>query len=264
MNRNLEHAETFHRLHVAGDPLVLVNIWDAGSAKSVADGGATAIATSSWSVAGARGEADGERITLESLLETVSAIVCSVDLPVTVDFESGYSENADGISANITRLIAAGAIGCNLEDGIPGTGRMRSIEEQSARIAAARQAAQHAGIPLFINARTDSFLLASAEQHGAHLAEAKARARAYAAAGANGFFIPGLTDLELIAEIVRSSPVPVNAMVPDLAADLRPFAHAGVARVSFGPSPWRVAMNVLRDAAMNATRRGLAPDAATR
>lgn len=252
MNHRLEQAETFRRLHVAGTPLVLVNIWDAGSAKIVAESGATAIATSSWSVAATKSVPDGEQLALQALLDTVATITRSVDLPVTVDFESGYSESNEGIGANIARLIEAGAIGCNLEDGIPGTDRMRTIDEQVARLAAARNSAQHAGVPLFINARTDSFLLAPADQHAAHLAEAKARAQAYAAAGADGFFVPGLIDPGLIAEIAKASPLPINVMVADLAADLRPLAEAGVARVSFGPYPWLMAMNVLRDAATKA------------
>ena len=251
MDRRHQYAETFRKLHVTGCPLVLVNIWDAGSAKTIADSGAAAIATSSWSAAAAKGESDGEHLTLDALLETVAAITRSVDLPVTVDFESGYSDTIDGIATNITRLIETGVIGCNIEDGIPGTDKMRTIDEQVARLTAARRGAHEAGVPLFINARTDSFLLNPEDQHGAHIADAKARAQAYAAAGADGFFVPGLTDIGLIAEIVKASPLPVNVMVADLAADLRPLAAAGVARVSFGPYPWLLAMNALRAAAVN-------------
>lgn len=248
MNRHQRHAETFRQLHIPGRPLVLVNIWDAGSARIVSENGAPAIATSSWSVAAAKGEQDGERLQLQSLLETVISISRTVDLPLTVDFEAGYADDADAVGANIARLIEAGAIGCNLEDGIAGSDRMRTIDEQRTRLGSARSAANGNGIPLFINARTDIFLLMPVEQHARHIGDAIARAHAYAEAGADGFFVPGLTDFKLMEQIAKASPLPVNVMISDMKADLRPYAAAGVARASYGPYPWLLAMGVLRDA----------------
>lgn len=232
--------------------MILFNVWSAGSARTVAEAGARAIATSSWAVAAANGEVDGERLPLPVVLETVRAILRSVDLPVSTDIESGYADSADGVRATITMLIEAGAVGCNLEDGIPGAGRMRAADEQAVRLRAARNAAQEAGLELFLNARTDAFLLAPPERHAEHVAEALARAKVYADADADGLFVPGLVDSKLIAELAQASPLPLNVMIAEGFPDLRALAAAGVARVSHGPGPYLLAMNALREAATSA------------
>ncbi len=193
MTTQASKADHFHRLHVAGDPLVLFNVWDAGSTKAVAAGGARAIATGSWSVAAANGFADGERVPIDDALANLKRIVGVTALPVTVDLESGYGTDPDAVGRTITRAIDAGAIGCNLEDSFPHDGSLRPQEEQSRRIAAARAAADAAGIRFFINARTDVFMLAKGESHDEALVSlALERAAAYAAHGADGLFVPGL------------------------------------------------------------------------
>jgi 2-methylisocitrate lyase-like PEP mutase family enzyme len=228
--------EDFARLHVAGDPLVLFNAWDPGSAAAVAKSGAKAIATGSASVSMANGFGDGQEVPLELALANAARIVGAVDLPVTVDFEGGYSDDANGITANARRLVDAGAIGCNFEDQVVGTDRIYSIAEQQERIAGFREGA---GASFFINARTDLFLKAKPEAHDAALAdEAIERGKAYGDAGANGFFIPGLANLSLVERICSAVGLPVNAMHLPNGPSRAEWASAGIARVSHGPFPF--------------------------
>ena len=239
--RQVRTAEAFRALHASGTPLVLFNIWDAGSAKAVALSGAKAIATSSWSVAAAHGFVDGERVPLELAIDNLRRIVCATELPVTVDLESGYED----IGETIRLAIEAGAVGCNLEDSRPANGSIREIAEQCARIREARRSADAADIPLFINARTDVFLLPGEDQIG----EAIARSRAYAAAGADGIFAPGLEDRARIARLVEVCPLPLNVMVGDRTPTVPELAACGVARVSHGPRPYLLAIQALQLAA---------------
>src|SRR3981081_1506528 len=146
-------AETFRSLHVACRPVVLFNIWDAGTAKAVASAGARALATGSWSVASANGYADGERIPLDLAIDNLARIAQAVGLRVTVDIESGYGKTAGAVGQTIERTINAGAIGCNLEDSFPENGALREIAEQVERIRHARKAADRSNVSYFINAR---------------------------------------------------------------------------------------------------------------
>jgi 2-methylisocitrate lyase-like PEP mutase family enzyme len=228
--------EDFARLHVAGDPLVLFNAWDAGSAAAVAKSGAKAIATGSASVAMANGFGDGQEVPLELALANAARIAAAVDLPVTVDFEGGYADDSDGLTANGRRLAATGAIGCNFEDQVVGSDRLHAIADQVARIAALRTAV---GTDFFINLRTDLFLKAKPEAHDSALADqAIERGRAYAAAGANGYFIPGLANLSLVERITQAVDLPINAMNLPSGPSRAEWASAGIARVSHGPFPY--------------------------
>ena len=236
-------ARDFAALHVPGTPVVLYNIWDAGSARAIAEAGAKAIATGSWSVAAAHGYGDGEQIPMDLVLQIVARIAASVDLPVTLDFEGGYAEAPDEITANVARVIQAGAIGINFEDQVVGTGGLHSPDAQSARIAAVRRAAEAADVPLFINARTDLFLKQhDRAKHAGLVQQATERAEAYAQAGASGFFVPGLVDADLIGTICQATTLPVNAMMMTGAPPAADLAAAGVARISFGPGPYVAAM----------------------
>lgn len=256
MTEQARKAEQFRALHVRGKPLVLFNIWDAGGAKAVAATGARAIATGSWSVANANGFADGEHIPLALAIDNLRRIVAATDLPVTVDLESGYGDRPDAVAATIGQAIAAGAVGCNLEDSFPADGRLRETADQIERIRRARQIADAAGLPFFINARTDVFFQRPAAEHDeAMLATASERSRAYADAGADGLFAPGLVAIELIARLANAAPLPLNIMVTDATPPLRALAEHGVARVSHGPRPYLVAMKALEDAARAAAER---------
>ena len=249
MNSQKEKAEKFAALHIKGDPVVLFNIWDAGSAKAVAEAGAKAIATGSWSVAAADGYADGEELPLEAALANLRRITATVDLPVTLDFEGGYAPDAEGLRANISKVIEAGAIGVNFEDQVVGGEGLYSIEEQSKRIANVRATADTASFPLFINARTDVFLktlpaAATAEQ----VKEVIERTEAYAKAGASGLFAPGLRDAAIIKELCGASPLPVNIMVIADTPSNKEMAELGVARISYGPGPYRKMIEWLTEA----------------
>lgn len=248
MENQTRKAEQFRALHIPGKPLVLFNIWDVGSAKAVAAGGATAIATSSWSVANANGFADGEQIPLTLSIENLRRIVGATGLPVTIDLESGYGDKAEMVGETIGLSIHAGAVGCNLEDSFPSNGKLRELADQVERIRRARQAADATSIGFFINARTDVFFQRSPEQHDeAMLVEAIARARAYAEAGANGLFAPGLANIALIARLAKASPLPLNIMIGDDTPPVHTLAEHGVARVSHGPRPYLAAMKALEN-----------------
>ena len=228
--------EDFAALHVAGDPLVLFNAWDAGSAQAVAQSGAKAIASGSASVSMANGFGDGQEVPLDLALANAARIVKAVELPVTIDFEGGYADDGVGLTANGRRLAETGAIGCNFEDQVVGTDRLYDIAEQQQRIAALRAGVGNA---FFINARTDLFLKAKPEAHDDALTDqAIERGRAYADAGVNGYFIPGLANLELVERIVKAVPIPVNAMWLPNGPSRADWASAGIARVSHGPFPF--------------------------
>lgn len=258
MPTQTEKLAQFSRLHSGDRPLVLVNIWDAGSARTVAAAGAAALATGSASVGGALGFGDKEAVPLDTVLDHIAGIVRAVDLPVSLDFEAGYADSEAGLAENIRRVIATGAVGINLEDGYPagdGTG-VRPLAEGAARIRAVRAAAEAVLPGFWINARTDICLNAKPAEHEAHLADILARAAAYAEAGASSFFVPGLRDLSLIRQVCAASALPVNVMSGPEATGFRPLAEAGVRRISYGPHPWRAAMATLTSYAQRAAEAG--------
>ena len=247
MSSQSDKYRAFAALHVPGNPVILFNVWDAGSAKAVADAGAKAIATGSASVAGAHGFSEAVGLPIGMALANAALVVGAVDLPVTIDFEGAYAVEPDGVAASMARLAATGAIGCNFEDQVIGGEGLHGIADQAAKIAAARAAV---GPDFFINARTDIFLKAKPETHDAAMVEAALeRARAYADAGASGFFVPLLADLALLERFCAASPLPVNFMAFPGAPSAKEVAATGVARISHGPFPWRLAMAALKDAA---------------
>ena len=242
----IDKAKHFKSLHVAGNPLVVYNIWDAGSAMCLAQQGATAIATGSLSVGASQGFADGEVVPLQRALETAQQIAQSVDIPVSLDFEGGYARDPETLKANIKAVIATGVIGINLEDQIvKGTG-LYALTEQVARLKAVRHAAEQQGMPLFFKARTDIFLKTQpAQHHEALVDQALERAAAFTEAGADGFFIPGLTDPALIAKICKNTSLPVNVLMRGGLETIAQVADLGVARASYEPGPYLAALQDL-------------------
>ncbi|MEL7197601.1 MAG: isocitrate lyase/phosphoenolpyruvate mutase family protein [Pseudomonadota bacterium] len=243
-------TQDFAALHTASDPLVLYNIWDAGSALAVERCGAKAIATGSLSLAGAQGFADGQQLPFEALLTTVHQIAAAIDLPLTVDFEAGFAEDKETLQSNGKALRNAGAIGCNFEDQLIGSTGLRDAAEQAERIALL------VSTGLFVNARTDTFLevlMAGGDPNQSDLVDAAiARGEAYAKAGAGCFFVPGLSDPNTIAQICKTIPIPVNVMrLPGMASN-QELAALGVSRISHGPGPWRDAMASVEKAATTA------------
>jgi 2-methylisocitrate lyase-like PEP mutase family enzyme len=248
-----ERASQLKSLHIKGEPLILFNVWDAGSARAIQEIGAKAIATGSWSVAASQGYADGQEIPLDLALANLKRIVACVDLPVTIDLEGGYGDSAEELQESVTKVIKAGAVGINFEDQIVGGTGLYSIEGQRARIEAMRAAAEQTAVSLFINARTDIFLKADPASHNEkHLEEAIRRAKAYAEAGASGFFAPGLRNAKYIERLCESSPLPVNILVmPDVPSS-KQLASLGVARISYGAGPYRLVLEALKEAGRKA------------
>ncbi|NIJ39138.1 2-methylisocitrate lyase-like PEP mutase family enzyme [Sphingopyxis panaciterrae] len=227
----------FRALHVPGNPLILVNIWDAGSARAVAAAGAKAIATGSYGVAGAQGRADGEDFPLEDVFENLARILSVTDLPVTIDMESGYGADAAAVGASVGRAKAAGAAGINMEDRLPGAGELLPLAEAVARYRAA------ADTGIFINARCDTFRGQDAAKDGdALVAATLERARAYADAGAGSLFVPFLLDPKYIGAICDASPLPVNILRDKGGPTHRELAALGVGRISHGHQSWAGAM----------------------
>ena len=236
----IDKIDLFAALHVPGTPLTLYNIWDAGSAVAVEQAGASALATGSWGVAGAHGFKDGEDFPLELAIANLCHIVRVTELPVTIDLEAGYGETPEAVKLTVQTAADAGAAGINLEDKDPKTRQLFSIAHATARIAAA------AATGLFVNARTDVFILTLPEAHDRTVLDSVLeRARAYADAGAGGLFVPYLTDETLIARLCERSPLPVNILIhPDGPGHDR-LAELGVARISHGHGPWAATMDWL-------------------
>ena len=246
--------ESFAALHVPGDPVILYNVWDAGSAQAVARAGAKAIATGSHPVGDASGFGDGQQVPIDFVLDNAKRVVGAVELPVTVDFESAYAVDPEEAGANVARLKATGAVGCNFEDQVIGGEGLHPLDRQCRRIRAIRDAV---GTEFFLNARTDLFL--KTQDHDEALVdETIERGKAFADSGASGFFVPRLSDPKQVERVVRDVPLPLNLIASPGAPANRDWANAGVARISYGPFPLRELMKQLEDAARAAfaTLRG--------
>ena len=239
-------AAELRALHVPGDPLVLVNVWDVASARTVAGApGCRAIATASWAIAAAHGYADGQRIPVELMLASVERITAAVEQPVTADLESGYGETPEQVAETVARAIAAGAVGANLED------RLRPSAEHAAVVKAVRERAEREGVPFVINARSDEYLLGESR-----IDAALESGRAYLDAGADCIFVPGIHKLDEIERLAHDLAAPVNVLAAPGLPSLSELAAAGVARVSFGPGGLGVASAALAAAAERLLARG--------
>jgi len=253
MTTQAEKALSFAKLHVKGDPIIIFNVWDAGTAMAVADIGAKAVATGSYAVATANGYDDGEDVSLDLVLENLQRISSSVDLPVSLDFEGGYAVEPDQLRRNIGRVMNEGAIGINFEDRVVKGEGLYSIDDQCERISAIREVADQSEIPLFINARSDVVLpLNTAEHNKDHLSELIERAVAYAEAGASGFFAPGLVNPDFIGKLCDASPLPVNILVWPGVPSSAHRADRDFARISYGGGTYRVTMEAFRNAGRKA------------
>jgi len=240
--------ETFAALHVPGNPIILYNIWDVGSALAVVAAGAQALATGSHPVADANGWPDGQQVPLDFALANARRIVDAVELPVTVDFESAYAVDPEEAGANVARLAATGAVGCNFEDQVIGGEGLYPLDLQVRRIAAIRKAV---GDQFFINARTDLFLKTQTYDD-ALVGQVVERGKAFADAGASGFFVPRLSDPRQIIRVVQEVPLPLNVIAFPSAPPKSEWANAGVARISHGPFPHRALMAKLTEMARDA------------
>src|SRR5215218_8732774 len=240
--------ETFAALHVPGDPVVLYNIWDVGSALAVLAAGAKGLATGSHPVADANGWPDGQQLPIDFALANARRIVDAVEIPLTVDFEGAYSDDPQEGGANVAKLKAAGAVGCNFEDQVIGGEGVHPLDIQARRISAIREAV---GADFFINARTDLFLKTQTYDDTL-IDQVVERGKAFADAGASGFFVPRLADPAQIERVVREVPLPLNVIAFPGAPDKSVWVSAGVARISHGPFPHRGLMAKLEEMAREA------------
>ncbi|WP_327137838.1 isocitrate lyase/phosphoenolpyruvate mutase family protein [Streptomyces sp. NBC_01340] len=254
-NQNPTHeaALAFRALHTPGRPLIVPNAWDTASALLVEEAGAAAVATTSAGLAWDLGTADGDRLDRDRALGAVARIAAAVRVPVSADIESGYAKDAAGVGDTIRAALAAGAVGVNIEDALydgegddvgGGRGPLRPVAEQAERIAAARAAADAAGVPLFINARIDTVL-----RGAGGVEETLERAAAFLAAGADGIFVPGAVDPETVKSLVAGVEGPLNVLVGPGAPSVAELAALGVARISAGSSIAQAAHAVVRRAA---------------
>jgi 2-methylisocitrate lyase-like PEP mutase family enzyme len=233
----MNRVEQFRALHVPGDPVVLFNLWDAGSAAAVVAAGARALATGSYAVAETNGFKDGETLPLEIAIENLRRIVSVTGLPVTIDLEAGYGDAPDDVARSVGRARDAGAAGINLEDRLPGTTGLLPLADAAERVRAAASAGIH------VNARTDVYLGRKLETYTPDLIDTVIdRANAFAEAGAGSLFVPFLGDHPTIAEICRRSPLPVNVLWAPGRGTRAELAALGVARISYGHGPWAAAM----------------------
>lgn len=245
MTTQRERAEAFHALHRPGEILVLPNAWDAASARVFALAGFPAVATTSAGLAWSHGYPDGERLPRDMLLRAVERIVGAAGIPVSVDLERGFGRSVAEVRETVGALLETGAVGINLEDGPgDGPGRLAEVQVLVEKVAALRELADGARVPLFINARTDLYLLGG--DPGACFEDAVRRLAAYADAGADGLFVPGLADLAEIARLVRAVSRPLNVYAAAGVPPIEELARVGVARVSVGCGPMQATLALVR------------------
>ncbi len=252
MTTTAEKAALLDSLHVPGTPLIVTNVWDALSARAVAGAdGVKAIASASHSVSNTRGFDDGEGMSFAQALDAARSIATAVDLPVSIDFERGYTRNLARLRDHTKQLIAAGVAGINFEDS---TGLERAplypLTEQVQRIRTIRTAADDSGVPLVINARVDALV------RGSDWDDALTRANAYLEAGASVIFMLGLSDEAAVQRAIAGIDGRVSTISGPNSVPLARLAELGVSRVSFGPYTLGLALAHLQAAAAHLTALG--------
>ena len=252
MSAGAARGERLRRLHEDEALLVVVNVWDAVTARLVAElPGCRTLATASHSIAEAYGYRDGEQIPRDLMIDAVGRIAAAVELPVSADLEAGYGD----VGETVRRAIAAGAVGANIED------QMRPLPEAAAMMAAAVAAAEGDGVPFALNARTDAYLRAGDRDRGELLEDAVARGRAFLDAGATCVFVPGrleVAEIEALVAGIGQRKLSVLAG-PGFPAGSE-LEAMGVARISFGPWTQRLALTALLDAGADLLAGGSLPD----
>jgi 2-methylisocitrate lyase-like PEP mutase family enzyme len=224
--------ETFSQLHEGPTPLLLGNIWDANSAKIFETAGYKAIGTSSQAVATSQGYEDGEKMPFDTLLQLARRVVKSVDIPFTVDIEGGYSRSVAGIIEHIEKMHDAGVVGINLEDTVADFSRtLQPVAAFQKTLCSVADHLCRKNLKMFLNIRTDGFLLGMPTA----LTETLERIRSFEAAGANGIFVPCITEIDDIAAVVNATDLPVNVMCMPSLPNFGELKALGVKRISIGP-----------------------------
>jgi len=226
-------AEAFRAMHHGTHPLLLPNAWDPISAQVIEAAGAKAIATTSAGVAWSRGVADGGGLDAPTALDAAARILAAVRAPLSVDLERGYHESPSQAAETVAEAIALGVSGVNIEDSIDTA--VVALADQAELLGEVAEVVARSGVPIFVNARTDTFLFADPACDTEALAEeAVSRGRTYAKAGADGLFVPGLADRDIIARVARAVPLPINVMAGAGPVGVTELASLGVRRISWG------------------------------
>jgi 2-methylisocitrate lyase-like PEP mutase family enzyme len=247
--KQVERANRFRQLHDRSRILVLPNAWDVASARVFEEAGFPAIASTSAGVAATLGYPDGEAISREEMAQAVARIVRYVRVPVTADMEAGYGKSPEAAAATVEAVIAAGAVGINLEDAFAEMNPLFEIPAQVERVQAAREAATRLGAPIVINARTDVYLMGVGKE-SERFEHAVRRANAYRKAGADCLFVPGVRDAATIGALARAIDGPINVLAGPGTPPISELQKLGVARVSLGSGPMRAALTYARRIAL--------------
>jgi 2-methylisocitrate lyase-like PEP mutase family enzyme len=249
-------ADAFRGMHQGPPILILPNAWDAVTARLFVKAGARAIATTSAGIAATLGYADGQKVPRELMVEAIARIARVVDVPVTADIESGYAASPKDLHESIRAVINAGAIGFNLEDAAGNSSQpLFALEHQIERIRAARVAGDNANVRVVINARTDVYL-AKVGEPATRFAETVRRLNAYREAGADCLFVPGVTDIPTLTQLVRSVPGPLNVLAGPGMPPVADLQLIGIARLSVGSGIMRATLALARDAADELLQKG--------
>ncbi|HZU36101.1 MAG TPA: isocitrate lyase/phosphoenolpyruvate mutase family protein [Gemmataceae bacterium] len=239
-------AEAFRKLHDRSRLLVLPNAWDVVSARIFEQAGFPAVATSSAAVAWSLGYPDGEYIHREEMAEVVRRIAHALAVPVTADMEAGYGPKPEDAAATLRAVVEAGAVGLNLEDSIPGgPPALFELSLSVERVRAVREAADAAGVPVVVNARTDVYLLGIGAE-SERFEHAVRRVNAYRQAGADSLFVPGVRDAQTIGQLVRAIDGPLNVLAGPGIPTAAELQRLGVARISTGGGPMRATLTLVR------------------
>ena len=232
IKEQIRRAEAFRKMHDRSNVLVLPNAWDAITARLFARAGFAAVATTSGGVAWSLGYADGEKAPVEEVVAATGRIARAVDLPVTADIEAGYGATPKAVGDTVRAVIEAGVVGVNIEDGLHAPGALRELKTSVGRIQAARAAAAAVGVPIVINARTDTYLLKYGKNDAERFDETVRRGKAYIAAGADCIYPIGLGEEAIIGALVKALDAPINIAARPGIPGVTELARLGVARVS--------------------------------
>ena len=247
-----ERRARFRALNQSGC-FVLPNPWDGGSAQRMARHGFQALASTSAGAAWALGKADGD-MTLDEVLDHLRFLVTVTDLPVNADFEAGFADTPDGVAENVARCVRTGVAGLSIEDKDPATGGFYPLDAAVARVRAARAAIDRSGEDVILVGRCEAYLMKTLDLDAVTL-----RLNAYAEAGADALYAPGIKTLEPTAEIVRRTARPVNANLTGTGLSVQDFARVGVRRVSVGGALARAAYDVIDGFAKRLAEDGRLP-----
>lgn len=252
-----ERARQFLALHDGHKTLLLPNAWDVASARIFEDADFPAIATSSAAVAFARGYPDGQKISRNEMLEAVGRIAEAVHVPVTADMEAGYGTTPEDVAETAREVIAAGAVGMNLEDAIDDKpDELADLNLQKEKILAINEISARAGLAFVLNARTDVFL-AGIGPADTRLVRTLERLNAYRDAGAQCLFAPGVKDKDTIAQLVKGVRGPLNILATAGTPPLAELQALGVARVSVGSGPMRATLGLVSRMARQFREEGI-------